>query len=66
MKVRRFLAGFLLGWLVIGTVIFFASDGWAGAGLTGVVIGIALGWFNVDRGEDSWKDYIRERVGPWL
>ena len=63
MKVRRFLAGFLVGWLVIGTIIFFASGGWAGSGLTGLAIGAVLGWLNIDRGEDSWRDYLRQRTG---
>lgn len=65
MKIRRFLAGFILGWLGIGSIIFFASDGWAGSGLTGLAIGGVLGWLNVDRAEQSWSEYVKERMQSW-
>lgn len=65
MKLRRFLAGFFLGWLGIGTIIFFASGGWAGSGLTGIGIGIVLGWMNVDRAEDPWTEYVKQIMRSW-
>lgn len=61
MKARRFFAGFLFGWLILGTILYFTT-GWAGSGLTGAFVGAALGWLNIDRGDQTWVAYLKERA----
>jgi hypothetical protein len=65
MKVWRFVSMFLLGWVVIATLIALLTDGWPGSGIIGTTIGIVLGVMNVRRGDEPWGEYLRTR-GWWF